>query len=226
MMVRINRVHTGGGDSGKTSLVDGSRVEKSDSRIEIVGTCDELNSWMGIIVMEANRLDETADDGGSKPTVRRVRSVVCAAIARLQHELFDLGAELACPIEKIPEYMTLVDQECSDRLISEMDAWNESLSELTSFILPAGSPLVAVTNLARTVCRRLERRMVAISEGIRPLSLQYINRLSDWLFILGRWVSLRLGEDETLWKPIGERRGDRTEMIRIQDEHDDVVEKL
>ncbi len=225
-MVRINRVHTGGGDGGTTSLVDGSRVEKSDSRIDIVGTCDELNSWMGIIVMEANRLDEIAHDGGSKPTVRRVRSVVCAAVARLQHELFDLGAELACPLDKIPEYITLIDEECSDRLLSEMDAWNESLSELTSFILPAGSPVVAVTNLTRTVCRKLERRMVALSNGVRPLSLQYINRLSDWLFILARWVSMRLGEDETLWQPIGERRGDRAEMIRIQDEHDSVVDKV
>ena len=225
-MVRINRVHTGSGDSGKTSLVDGSRVDKSDSRIEIVGTCDELNSWMGIIIMEANRLDEIANDGGSRPTVRRVRSVVCAAVSRLQHELFDLGAELACPLEEIPEYITLIDQECSDHLLSEMDAWNESLSELTSFILPAGNPVVAVTNLARTVCRKLERRMVALSDGIRPISLQYINRLSDWLFILSRWITQRLGEDEILWKPIGERRGGRADMIRIQDDHDDVVDKV
>ena len=225
-MVRIDRVHTGGGDSGKTSLVGGSRVEKSDSRMEMIGTCDELNSWMGIIVMEVNRLDEIAHDGGSKPTVRRVRSVVCDAVARLQHELFDLGAELACPLKKIPENMILIDQECSDRLLSEMDAWNESLSELTSFILPAGSPTVTVTNLARTVCRRLERRMVALSEEVRPLSLQYINRLSDWLFILARWITQRLGEEETLWRPIGERRGDRAEMIRIQDDHDSVVDKV
>ena len=127
---------------------------------------------------------------------------------------------------RIPENMILIDQECSDRLLSEMDAWNESLSELTSFILPAGSPTVTVANLARTVCRRLERRMVAFSEEVRPLSLQYINRLSDWLFVLARWISQRLGEDETLWRPIGERRGDRAEMIRIQDDHDSVVDKV
>ena len=196
-MVRITKVHTGGGDSGETSLVDGSRVPKSDARIEVVGTCDEVNALLGLVLMESNRLSDTHSDGGNRVTTRRVKDVCNSAIGRLQSELFDLGAELACPPDQIPEYMQLIDQEDSDRLCEEMDAWNEELQPLESFILPAGSGPIAAMHLARTVIRRLERSMVAMKDGMRPISLQYVNRLSDWVFILTRWVSFRLGEDES-----------------------------
>ena len=96
-MVRITKVHTGGGDGGETSLVDGSRVAKSDARIEIVGTCDEVNALLGLVLMETNRLPDTHSDGGTRITVRRVKDVCSAALGRMQSELFDLGAELACP---------------------------------------------------------------------------------------------------------------------------------
>ena len=170
-MVRITKVHTGGGDGGETSLVDGSRVAKSDARIEIVGTCDEVNALLGLVLMETNRLPDTHSDGGARITVRRVKDVCSAALGRMQSELFDLGAELACPPDQIPEYMQLVDQEDSDRLCEEMDAWNEELEPLESFILPTGSGPIATMHLARTVTRRLERAMVAIKDEMRPLPL-------------------------------------------------------
>ena len=215
-MVRITKVHTGGGDSGETSLVDGSRVPKSDARIEVVGTCDEVNALLGLVLMESNRLSDTHSDGGNRVTTRRVKDVCNSAIGRLQSELFDLGAELACPPDQIPEYMQLIDQEDSDRLCEEMDAWNEELQPLESFILPAGSGPIAAMHLARTVIRRLERSMVAMKDGMRPISLQYVNRLSDWVFILTRWVSFRLGEDESLWIPKGKREAGTAGMTRRQ----------
>tara|TARA_Y100000994_G_scaffold244064_1_gene243293 strand:- start:839 stop:1498 length:660 start_codon:yes stop_codon:yes gene_type:complete len=215
-MVRITKVHTGGGDSGETSLVDGSRVPKSDARIEVVGTCDEVNALLGLVLMESNRLSDTHSDGGNRVTTRRVKDVCNSAIGRLQSELFDLGAELACPPDQIPEYMQLIDQEDSDRLCEEMDAWNEELQPLESFILPSGSGPIASMHLARTVIRRLERSMVAMKDEIRPISLQYVNRLSDWVFVLTRWVSSRLGEDESLWIPKGKREAGTAGMTRRQ----------
>jgi len=215
-MVRITKVHTGGGDLGETSLVDGSRVSKSDARIEIVGTCDEVNALLGVALMESNRISETHPDGGERITVRRVKGVCSEALSRLQSELFDLGAELACPPDQIPEYMELLDQNDSDRLCEEMDAWNEELQPLESFILPTGTGPVAAMHLARTVTRRLERSMVAIKDGMRPLTLQYVNRLSDWLFVLTRWVSFRLGEDESLWVPKGKRSSGTADLTRRQ----------
>ena len=215
-MVRITKVYTGGGDLGETSLVDGSRVAKSDARIEIVGTCDEVNALLGNVLMEANRLSDTHADGGQRVTVRRVKDVCSTAIGRLQSELFDLGAELACPPDQLPEFMQLIDQQDSDRLCNEMDAWNEELEPLESFILPTGSAPIAAMHLARTVTRRLERSMVGIKDEMRPLTLQYVNRLSDWIFILTRWVSFRLGEDETYWTPKGKRESGTADMTRRQ----------
>jgi cob(I)alamin adenosyltransferase len=218
-MVRITRVYTGGGDKGQTSLVDGSRRMKSDPRFETVGTCDELNSILGCVLMEVKRMP-SHDDGGDRTNVQRVELVVVEALGRIQHELFDLGAELACPPEDVPEYMTLIGKEQSELLVEEMDAWLEDLEPLTSFILPTGSPPVATMHVGRCIARRLERSMVQLleSEGkdaIRPTALVYINRLSDWLFVMGRWVSEMLGEDETLWLPLGKRPSERGVADRV-----------
>lgn len=215
-MVRITKVHTGAGDGGETSLVDGSRVEKSTSRIEIVGLADELNATVGMVLMEINRLVSTHNDGGERITVRRVQDVCNSALGRIQSELFDLGAELACPLENIPEYMQLLDQEDSDRLCEEMDTWNEELSPIESFILPTGSGPIATLHLVRTVARRLERSMVGMKSELSPLSLQYVNRLSDWVFVMTRWISFRLGEEETLWIPKGKRSKGTVEMTKRQ----------
>lgn len=218
-MVRITKVHTGAGDGGETSLVDGSRVEKSTKRIEIVGLCDELNANVGLVLMEVNRLASTHADGGERITVRRVQDVCNAALGRIQSELFDLGAELACPLENIPEYMELLDQEDSDRLCNEMDTWNEELNPLESFILPAGSGPVATLHIVRTVARRLERAIVGMKDELRPMTLQYLNRFSDWVFILTRWITFRLGEEETLWIPKGKRSKGTVEMTKRQSEN-------
>lgn len=208
-MVRITRVYTGTGDNGTSSFVDGSRHEKSHLRFDVVGTCDELNSILGMIIMETNRL-QTHEDGGKSSSVNRVKSVVITALSRIQNELFDLGAELACMPNKIPEQMELVSEKQSEMLIVEMDAWLEHLEPLKSFILPSGESPEAVIHFARTVTRRLERNMVRLlnveGEGsVRKLALIYVNRLSDWLFVLGRWVCHCLGHSESLWEPLAKR---------------------
>ena len=218
-MVKINRVYTGGGDSGESSLVDGSRRAKSDVRFNVVGTCDEVNSWLGMVLAEVHRLPDH-EDGGERTNVQRVQTVLTEALSRVQNELFDLGAELACPPATLPDYMVLISQGQTDVLMDEMDAWLETLPELTSFILPAGSPPISCMHVARTVVRRLERTMVQLMEGegkdaVRPLALVYVNRLSDWLFVMGRWVSMMLNEEEALWVPLGMRSAEKGVAHRV-----------
>src|SRR5210317_845358 len=174
-MVRINRVYTGGGDGGESSLVDGSRRSKGDPRFDVVGVCDEVNSWIGTVLMELNRLPHH-EDGGDRTGAKRVQNVASEALSRVQNELFDLGAELACPPSTLPEYMVLLSANQTDVLVAEMDAWLEDVPDLTSFILPTGSPPVASLHLARTVTRRLERAVVQLNEhegdgAVRPVVL-------------------------------------------------------
>lgn len=231
-MVRITRVYTGTGDEGETSLVDGSRRSKADIRLEAVGTCDELNALFGLCLMEIGRLPKHGD-GGSRSTVQRVQSIAHQTLPRIQNELFDLGAELACPPSQIPEQMAVLSDNQATTLIDEMDAWLEQLEPLTSFILPSGQGPEAVIHLARTVTRRLERTVLRLAESegegaVRPIVLVYLNRLSDWLFVFGRWVCLKLGNDEALWMPLG-RRGPESgagSMIRKMNQNDDDFEQL
>ena len=222
-MVRINRVYTGGGDTGETSLVDGSRRSKAAPRFEVVGTCDELNAVFGLVAMEANRMPDH-EDGGNRATVQRVQTILSMVLTRVQNELFDLGAELACDPSKLPEYMVLISEEQSNVLVDEMDAWLEHLEPLTSFILPAGHGPEAMLHLARTVARRLERSVLRLKEtegdaSVRPIVQVYLNRLSDWLFVLGRWVTSGLGHDETLWQPLGKRGPESGVAKRIRQLH-------
>ena len=128
-MVKINRVYTGGGDGGESSLVDGSRRTKSDARFNVVGTCDEANSWLGMILAEVHRLPDH-DDGGERTNVQRVQTVLAEALSRVQNELFDLGAELACPPATLPDYMVLISEGQTDVLMEELDAGLETLPEL------------------------------------------------------------------------------------------------
>ena len=209
-MVRITRVHTGGGDGGETSLVDGSRVQKSNPRIEVVGCVDELNSAIGIVRMEIERLPHTHSDGGTRTAVIEIQAIALEILSRLQQELFDLGAELACPPDNIPDGITLLDEGAHERLTEEMDAWLLELPPLSSFIMPTGSAPVAWVHVARTIARRLERRLVALSESkeeelVRPFSIKYVNIISDWLFVFSRWVTQRLGLKEVLWEPVNTR---------------------
>jgi len=219
-MVKITRVYTGGGDGGESSLVDGSRRSKSDPRFEVVGLCDEVNSLLGAVLMEINRLPPH-EDGGQRTGVRRVQAVVSPAMSRTQHEMFDLGAELACPPDALPEYMALISETQADILVEEMDAWLASLAPLTSFILPSGDAPVALMHVARSAVRRLERAVVRLMEhegsgAVRPLVLAYVNRLSDWLFVMGRWTALQLQSDEALWVPLGKRAAEHGVAARIR----------
>ncbi|MEE2758896.1 MAG: cob(I)yrinic acid a,c-diamide adenosyltransferase [Candidatus Thermoplasmatota archaeon] len=209
-MVRITKVHTGGGDRGETSLASGQRVSKAHPRVEFYGTIDELNSVIGMVLSEFNRMESHHNDGGARATVRTVRNGAVPKLGIIQQELFDIGGECSFMPDQVPEMMTVISQEQADRLCEEMDEWTNQLEPLESFILPAGSPLVSVIHLARTVARRAERNAVVLRDAdgdgaIRDVVIAYLNRLSDWFFVLARWVSKTLGEDETLWIPLGKR---------------------
>ena len=204
-MVRINRVHTGTGDGGETFLVDGERVGKQSPRVGLFGTIDELNSQVGVVRMEFGRM----------PGVTRFHRPDEAdeALMRVQQELFDLGGECACTPGKLPEQMALVGMEQCARLVDEMDHWIEELVPLESFILPMGSAPVAFLHVARTVARRAEREACGLREAegdgsVRDEVICYLNRISDWLFVLARWIAKNTGESETLWTPLGKRESE------------------
>lgn len=204
-MVRITKVHTGGGDSGDTSLVDGTRVGKEHPRVAIYGTIDEANAAIGVVRMELDRAPTHSPDGGFMAAIVPIYEQADALLDRIQQELFDVGAECACPPGGVPEQMSIIDAEAGERLVSEMDSMLEDLEPLTSFILPTGSPAVAHLHVARTTVRRAEREACAIRDEVRPEVISYLNRLSDHCFVLGRWLTAKLGGEETLWTPLGKR---------------------
>jgi len=174
---RLSKIYTRTGDKGTTGLGDGSRVDKDSLRVETFGTVDELNSVVGL-VLASDLPDE-----------------IRACLTRTQHELFDLGGELC-----MPGY-TLVPEICVDQLEHDLDHFNADLPPLKDFILPGGSESAARCHLARTVCRRAERLMVSLSkvEDINAVSLRYLNRLSDLLFVLSRVLARANGGTEVLW---------------------------
>ena len=195
-MVRITKVHTGGGDGGETSLVDGSRVGKEHPRVAIYGTIDEANSAIGIVRAEMNRADVIGI-----PNKRLTEADQMLGI--IQQELFDVGAECACPPGGVPEQMSIIGAEAGERLVNEMDYMLEDLEPLSSFILPTGNPIVAHLHMARTIVRRAERDACTLREEVRHEVISYLNRLSDHCFVLSRWLT---GEEgETLWTPLGKR---------------------
>ena len=195
-MVRITKVHTGGGDGGETSLVDGSRVGKEHPRVAIYGTIDEANSAIGIVRTEMNRTDVIGI-----PNKRLIEADQMLSI--IQQELFDVGAECACPLGGVPEQMSIIGTDAGERLVNEMDYMLEDLEPLSSFILPTGNPIVAHLHMARTIVRRAERDACTLREEVRHEVISYLNRLSDHCFVLSRWLT---GEEgETLWTPLGKR---------------------
>lgn len=185
--VRLTRIYTRGGDAGETSLGDGTRVSKLDARIAACGAVDELASAIGLAL--------------AAPCPEPIQAV----LVRAQNELFDLGADLAVPLEH--EGRLRVTQEQVEALEGDCDAFNADLAELRSFVLPGGSEAAARLHLARTVCRRAERETLAASRKHRlnPLTLVYLNRLSDLLFILARAANAAEGREEPLWRPGGSR---------------------
>lgn len=190
-MVKLNRIYTRTGDHGTTGLVDGSRVAKHDARMEAIGAVDEANSAIGVAVCVMA--------GGDRD-----------ALLRVQNDLFDLGADLATPggdFTPSPMVLRMVAGQ-TDWLERAMDALNEGLGPLTSFILPGGTEGAARVHVARAAARRAERAMVALSTQtpVNPQALAYINRLSDYLFVLARAINAHHGGD-VLWVP-GASRGD------------------
>ena len=169
--VRLTRIYTRGGDKGETSLGDGSRVSKLDPRVAAIGDVDELNSLVG-----------WAGD-----------------LERVQNELFDLGADLSVPFAEGDDRLR-VTVKAVDRLEREIDDANASLPDLKSFVLPGGSERAGRLFLARAVCRRAERAVLAVSDT-NPLAAVYLNRLSDLLFVLARAANAEAGVDGPLWRP-------------------------
>ena len=183
--VRLDRIYTRGGDGGETSLGDGSRVWKTDPRIEAYGTVDELNSAVGFAL------------AGDLPAASR------PWLERIQNELFDLGADLSVPFTDEKKERLRITQGQVDHLEELCDRANEGLEPLRSFVLPDGTDGAARLHLARTVCRRAERLAVGLAaiDSVNPLAIAYLNRLSDLLFILARGANR--GSAEPLWQPGG-----------------------
>jgi cob(I)alamin adenosyltransferase len=187
------KLYTRTGDDGTTGLFSGARVSKDHPRIEAYGTVDELNTIIGL----ARTFLEQS------PAPDDVKAILAGWLKALQHNLFNLGADLATRIEDRWATMPLIDQGDIDALEQLMDRLNEELPDLTSFVLPGGGPVNAFLHQARTVCRRAERITITLSreEPIGEFVVPYLNRLSDALFVWSRWVARILGESEWLWEP-------------------------
>lgn len=198
-MVRITKVHTGGGDGGDTSLVDGTRVGKEHPRVAMYGTIDEANSAIGIVRMELTRSE------GEGFYQKKDSEKADRMLGVIQQELFDVGAECACPPGGVPEQMSVISADAGVRLVNEMDQMLRDLEPLSSFILPTGSPAVAHLHMARTIVRRAEREACLMRDEVRTEIISYLNRLSDHCFVLSRWLTAKSGDDETLWTPLGKR---------------------
>ncbi len=191
-MVRITRVYTRTGDKGNTALVGGRRVPKDSLRIESYGTIDELNSVIGLArAFNAEKMAE----GEAYRYLDQV-------LAKIQDELFDLGSELATPEDAAYPGMYRVGAAEVKRLEETIDHCQKDLAPLKSFILPGGGKVGSFLHQGRTVCRRAEREILRLSrdEQIGEWPLKYVNRLSDLLFVLSRWIAKHSGEEEALWQ--------------------------
>ena len=176
---RLSKIYTRTGDEGSTGLGDGSRVPKESMRVEAYGTVDETNSVIGSVLAVSTL----------PPRIRR-------CLMEVQHDLFDLGGELCIPGHR------MIAAAHVERLEAELDGFNEELPPLKEFILPGGGPAAAACHVARTVCRRAERRCwsLARAENVAPESLKYLNRLSDLLFVLARVLARQENGSEVLWQ--------------------------
>lgn len=175
---RLSKIYTRTGDAGTTGLGDGSRVGKDAPRVAALGDVDELNSVIGLLLCEEIPAD------------------VREALTGIQHDLFDLGGELSIP------GATLLAATGPARLEQILDGWNDRLGPLKEFILPGGTRAAALAHVARTVCRRAERAVVALAhnEAVSTAGREYLNRLSDLLFVLGRWLNKSAGHGDVLWQ--------------------------
>ena len=187
-MVKLNKIYTRTGDDGETSLVNGHRVSKHSLRPSAFGAVDEVNSILGVCRLHTRELEDPRPD---------------EMLARIQNDLFDLGADLATPItDKAGKHDLRISETQVRRLEEEIDGMNAELEPLNSFVLPGGSPAAAHIHLARAQARRAEREMtlLATQEAVGEPAMQFINRLSDHLFVLARYINKQDGSD-VLWKP-------------------------
>lgn len=206
-MPRLTKIYTKTGDDGTTGLVGTTRVRKDDLRVEAYGTVDETNAAVGAAVMECERM-------ASAGLLLATFAELIPLLRSLQHDLFDLGADLATPItpdESDPQVaamrLRIVPSQVT-RLERAIDTYNDALQPLTNFVLPGGNPAAAALHLARTICRRAERLVVTLSvpqpgvpaAQVNPQALIYLNRLSDLLFVLAR-VANNNGQSDVLWVP-------------------------
>lgn len=187
--IALSRIYTRTGDRGSTALVGGQRILKNSLRIETYGTVDELNAFLGMAVLSAAEHSDT----------ERLSQI----FVRIQHELFNLGSILATlPADVHPQQPRITTAEV-EQLEREIDDFNHDLPTLRSFVLPGGTRLSVELHVCRTVCRRAERLLVSLSqqEEVPPASIEYLNRLSDALFVWSRFVNKALSIPETLWQP-------------------------
>jgi len=189
----LNRIYTKRGDKGETSLAGGQRVPKDSARIEAYGTVDELNAFTGLALISCEELVM------SHPQI----GLMLVILRRVQHELFNLGSILATLPEDVHPKQARITQAEITQLEREIDAMNESLPKLRSFVLPGGTRLNAELHVTRTVCRRAERCLIALArvEPVPPETIQYLNRLSDAMFVWSRWANQAVGAPEVLWEP-------------------------
>ena len=175
---RLSKIYTKTGDDGTTGLGDSTRVPKDSARVSAYGTVDELNSAIGMVLAQ------------------EIPAEVCETLTQAQHDLFDLGGELCIP------GMAMIHDTDVERLETTLDGFNADLPMLKEFILPGGGMAAACCHLARTVCRRAEREVVALArmETVRPEAVRYLNRLSDLLFVLARVLARASGHGEVLWQ--------------------------
>lgn len=175
---RLTRIYTRTGDKGSTALGDGSRTGKDSPRIEVIGAVDELNCLIGRLLTHP------------------LPQMIAALLTEIQHDLFDLGGELSMP------GTSLLDERRTGWLEQQLDSLNAPLPPLKEFILPGGTPQAAEAHLARAVCRRAERSAVrlGVTEALDPAAIVYLNRLSDLLFVMARWLNRQAGVEDVLWR--------------------------
>ena len=175
---RLSKIYTRTGDDGTTGIGDGSRVEKDDPRVEAIGTVDELNSALGVLL------------------THELPDAIRSSLTDIQHALFDIGGELCIP------GTSCITAEQVEQLEQLLDGLNADLPALKEFILPGGTAAAAACHMARAICRRAERRSYSLGKqaGINPASLQYLNRLSDLLFVMARYLNRQAGEPDVFWQ--------------------------
>jgi len=191
--IKINKVYTKSGDSGKTKLTGGQTRLKSDLRIDCYGEIDELNSNIGACIVNIKNIEINSE----------MKLKLISILIKIQNQLFNLGAMVATMPENIHSKMPKIEDVHIKYLEDEMDKFNNELKPLTSFVLPGGSKSNAFLHIARTICRRVERKAVKLmmKEEINPIIIIYLNRLSDALFVWSRWVICLENKNENYWNP-------------------------